>query len=102
MRESPEGPARSENQGMYGSFMRENRESPCSPVSMIGGRAARGRPRPQARDERGWAETPPRSTYEAGEQGRVSGGGVGGGKGAGQGEHGQPSALRTQCRHTRG
>jgi hypothetical protein len=27
-RESPVGPARSENQGMYGIFMRENREVP--------------------------------------------------------------------------
>ena len=29
MRELPEDPARSENQGMYGIFMRENREVPC-------------------------------------------------------------------------
>jgi hypothetical protein len=28
MRESPGDPARSENQGMYGIFMRENREIP--------------------------------------------------------------------------
>ena len=32
MRESPAGPAWSENQGMYGTSMRENRESPCLPV----------------------------------------------------------------------
>jgi hypothetical protein len=32
MRESPEDPARSENQGMYGIFMRENREIPPLPV----------------------------------------------------------------------
>ena len=31
MRESPAGPTRSENQGMYGTSMRENRESPCPP-----------------------------------------------------------------------
>jgi hypothetical protein len=42
MRESPADPARSENQGMYGIFMRENRESPCPPVQLIAGRAARG------------------------------------------------------------
>ena len=30
MRESSGDPARSEIQGMYGVFMRENRESPCS------------------------------------------------------------------------
>jgi hypothetical protein len=32
MRESPADPARSENQGMCGIFMRENREVRCSPV----------------------------------------------------------------------
>jgi hypothetical protein len=42
MRESPGGPARSENHGMCGIFMRENREVPCSPVPLIRGRAARG------------------------------------------------------------
>ena len=36
------GPARSENQGMYGTFMRENREVPCPPVRVITGRAAWG------------------------------------------------------------
>ena len=42
MRESPADPARSGNQGMYGIFMRENRESPCPLVQLIAGRAARG------------------------------------------------------------
>lgn len=42
MRESPTDPARSENQGMHGTFMRENRESPWSPVRLISGRAAQG------------------------------------------------------------
>jgi hypothetical protein len=41
-------PARSENLCMYGISMRENREIPRSPVGVIGRRAARGRPRPQA------------------------------------------------------
>ena len=36
------GPARSENQGMCGIFMRENREIPRSPVPLIMGRAAQG------------------------------------------------------------
>jgi len=36
------GPARSENHGMYGTFMRENREVPCPPVRVITGRAAQG------------------------------------------------------------
>jgi hypothetical protein len=36
------GPARSENQGMYGTFMRENREVPCPPVRVITGQAAQG------------------------------------------------------------
>ena len=44
-RESLAGPARSENQGMYGTSMRENREVPRSPVRLITGRAAQGRPR---------------------------------------------------------
>ena len=37
-----EDPARSKNQGMYGIFMRENREVPCSPVRLIIGWAAQG------------------------------------------------------------
>ena len=41
-RELLAGPARSENQGMYGTFMRENREVPCPPVRVITGRAAQG------------------------------------------------------------
>jgi hypothetical protein len=39
-------PARSENHGMYGTSMRENREVPRSPVRVITGRAAQGWPRP--------------------------------------------------------
>jgi len=39
------GPARSENHGMYGTSMRENREVPRSPVGLITGRAAQGTPR---------------------------------------------------------
>src|SRR5215472_17031659 len=42
MRESPGGPARSENHGMCGTSRRENRESPCPPVRLISGRAAQG------------------------------------------------------------
>jgi hypothetical protein len=45
MRESPVDPARSENQGMYGIFMRENREIPPSPAGVMIGRAAQGTPR---------------------------------------------------------
>lgn len=48
IRESPVGPAWSENLCMCGTFMRENREVPCSPVRRITGRAARGRLRPYA------------------------------------------------------
>jgi hypothetical protein len=40
------GPARSENHGVYGTSMRENREIPCSPARLICGRAAQGRLRP--------------------------------------------------------
>ena len=42
------GPARSETLCMYGTSMRENREVPRSPVRVITGRAAQGRPRPHA------------------------------------------------------
>jgi hypothetical protein len=42
MRESPVDPARSENLGMYGISMRENREIPRSPVRVMTGRAAQG------------------------------------------------------------
>ena len=44
-REPPGDPARSKNQGMYGTSMRENRESPCPPAWLITGRAAQGTPR---------------------------------------------------------
>ena len=47
-REVLAGPARSETLCMYGTSMRENREIPPSPVGLITGRAAQGRPRPQA------------------------------------------------------
>ncbi len=46
MREPPADPARSKNLCMYGISMRENREIPRSPVRLITGRAAQGRPRP--------------------------------------------------------
>ena len=42
MRESLGDPARSENQGMHGISMRENRESPRPPVQLITGWAAQG------------------------------------------------------------
>jgi hypothetical protein len=42
------GPARSENHGMHGTSMRENREVSCSPAWLITGRAAQGRSRPHA------------------------------------------------------
>lgn len=47
-RKLPADPARSKNLCMYGISMRENREVPHSPVRSITGRAAQGRPRPQA------------------------------------------------------
>jgi len=45
MREPSADPARSENQGMYGTSMRENRESPCPPAWLITGRAVQETPR---------------------------------------------------------
>jgi hypothetical protein len=45
-REPLVGPARSETLCMYGTSMRENREVPRSPVGLITGRAAQGRPKP--------------------------------------------------------
>jgi RNA-directed DNA polymerase len=47
-REWPADPARSENLCMHGISMRENREIPRSPVGLISGRVAQGRPRSQA------------------------------------------------------
>ncbi len=41
-RESSGDPARSKNQGMYGIFMRENREVPRLPIPLIMGRVAQG------------------------------------------------------------
>ena len=46
--QAAEGPAWSENYGMYGSSMRENREIPRSPVWPITGQAAQGTLRRQA------------------------------------------------------
>ncbi len=43
IRESLADPAWSENHGMYGNSMRENREVPCSPDPLITSRAARAR-----------------------------------------------------------
>ena len=45
MREPPADPARSETLCMHGISMRENREIPRSPVRLMTGRAAQGRPR---------------------------------------------------------
>lgn len=47
-REWPADPARSKSLCMQRISMRENREVPRSPVPVIRGRAAQGRPRPQA------------------------------------------------------
>ena len=43
--EAPSDPAWSKNQGMYGTFMRENREIPRPPIRVISGRDAQGTPR---------------------------------------------------------
>src|SRR5215469_14549077 len=51
-----------ENQGMYGTFMRENREIPRLPAWLITGRAAQGTPRRYAWDERARAIGSLRST----------------------------------------
>jgi hypothetical protein len=48
IREPWTGPARSKNLGMYETSMRENREIPWSPIRLITGRVAQGRPRPHA------------------------------------------------------
>ena len=42
MREPSADPARSENQGMYGTSMRENRESPRPPAWLITGAGRSG------------------------------------------------------------
>ncbi len=66
-------PARSENQGMYGTFMRENRQGRCLPARLISGRAAQGTLRRYAWDERARAVGSPRSTCEPAEQGHGCG-----------------------------
>ena len=81
--------------------MHENREIPRSPVGLIARRAAQGRPRPQAGDERAWEVRQPCSTCEPAEQGHACGCGGGGGKGAGQGEHDRSNTPRTQSRTER-
>ena len=45
-RESQSDSARSENHGMHGTSMCENREIPRSPTGLISQRVAQGRPRP--------------------------------------------------------
>jgi len=42
IRTPPADPAWSENHGMYGDSVREDRESPCSPALVITGWAAQG------------------------------------------------------------
>ena len=42
IREPSGDPAWSKNQGMYGTFMRENRESPCPPVRLVSGAGRSG------------------------------------------------------------
>ena len=43
--EATSDPAWSKNQGMYGTFMCENREIPRPPIRVISGRDAQGTPR---------------------------------------------------------
>src|SRR3954452_12448035 len=85
---------------MHGISGRENTEIAWSPGGLIAGRAARGTLR-HARGERWWEVRRPRSTCEAAEEHRATGGGGGGGKGAGRGERGQQNACRTQSRTRR-
>src|SRR5664279_1871624 len=98
MCEAPSDPAWSKNQGMYGTFMCENREIPRPPIRVISGRDAQGTPRRSSWDERVWEVGRSRNTCEADEQGRRGDRGAGGGKGIDQGEHGQQNASRTQGR----
>jgi hypothetical protein len=83
------------------------RKSPCArtgrshnrPPTRCRVRAARGRPRPYARDVRLWEVGQPRSTCEAVEQRRVSGCGGGGGLGGwARGTWPEGTASRTQSR----
>src|ERR1019366_5077239 len=79
-----------------GSALRRShlRQEP-SAVVPLAGICAGGRPQGRS------LPRPARSTCEAAEQRRATGGGGGGGKGAGQGEHGGPNTSRTQCRNRR-
>src|SRR5258708_14444393 len=88
---------------MYASSMRENRESPPDVRPMIkGGSLGEGQGRKP--EMGGQSDSPVVPAKPANKPARGEsracpcGGGAGGGKGAGQGEHGERSALRTQCR----
>src|SRR5258708_31722851 len=91
---------------MYASSMRENRESPPDVRPMIkGGSLGEGQGRKP--EMGGQSDSPVVPAKPANKPARGEsracpcGGGAGGGKGAGQGEHGERSALRTQCRQPR-
>lgn len=104
-REARRAPARSETPGMCGNTLRENREIPCSPVS-VAARAVSESPRTHADDERTREVGQARSTCEVPEQRdrpatqhALCGGeprGRDGGKGLGQRE----SAVATQVPDT--
>src|SRR2546422_11329705 len=71
---------------MYVRSLPGNREISC--LTSQGGSAS-GRRGAVADDERAGEVRPLRSSWEAGEQVRATGGGVGGAKGEGRGEHGR-------------
>src|SRR5207237_5523378 len=75
----------SETPVMCGNTLRENREGPCSPAGMAQ-QVVSGSLRTHADDARTWEVGRSRSTREALEQNRATGGGEGGGKGIGQRE----------------
>ena len=94
------GPARSKNQGMHGTFMRENREIPCPPVRVIAGRAAQGTLRRHAWMHEHGKSDGSRSTCEAAEQGRAAAAEVVEGRGPAEGNT-DADTYRTQCRAAR-
>jgi hypothetical protein len=89
-------PARSENHGMDGTSLRENREIPRSPAQLITGRAVGGTRR--GRSEMHECGKSDRPVVPANLPKEAAAWGGREGKGASHGEHGRHNASRTQRR----
>ena len=96
-REFPDGPARSETRRTYGSFLRENREVPVSPVTdRVAGRTGKAIGRTPVMHETGKSDRPVVPTKPA-NRGMTPAESVEG-RGLAKGNTGGPHAPRTQRR----